>query len=235
MYRSLVSLRFSTAVDLITDALIIALPLYLALRVQLPLIEKLALAGIFSLGGVIMLFAIIRIAVTDQHNSHPETSWLNLWSQIEASVAVIISSLAPFKALFARGKTTSYHFSGSDSHGGRSNNRRSRGPLNSTGSRSGNLLRSVDRDLPHEVGGGGVGDGHRHSLGANGFARGGSRPGVKRDMAIPLDERAPVYAEQGTISFASRADPRDRAIADNLPAPHIVKTLEIEQHAYNAR
>ena len=41
--RSLVSLRYSTAADVITDALIIALPLYLAFRVQRPLSQKLAL------------------------------------------------------------------------------------------------------------------------------------------------------------------------------------------------
>lgn len=41
--RSLVSLRYSTAVDIISDALIIALPLYLAFRVQRPLSQKLAL------------------------------------------------------------------------------------------------------------------------------------------------------------------------------------------------
>ena len=111
MYRSLVSLRFSTAVDLITDAMIIALPLYLAMRVQLPWQEKSALAGIFSLGIIIMLFAIIRIAVTNQHNSHPETSWLNLWSQIEASVAVVVCSLAPFRSIFThRKKNKSYQY-----------------------------------------------------------------------------------------------------------------------------
>ncbi len=59
--RSLVSLRYSTAIDIITDALIIALPLYLAFRVQRPLFQKLALVAIFSLGIVIIIFAIIRI------------------------------------------------------------------------------------------------------------------------------------------------------------------------------
>lgn len=88
--------------------MIIALPMYLAMHVQLPWTQKLALAGVFSLGIVIMLFAIIRIAVTNPRNAHPETSWLNLWSQIEASVAVIISSLAPFKALFTNRQTKSY-------------------------------------------------------------------------------------------------------------------------------
>lgn len=76
------------------------------MRVRLPLADKVALASILSLGVIIMLFAIIRIVVTNQNNSHPETSWLNLWSQIEASVAVIISALAPFKTLFTRQKKT---------------------------------------------------------------------------------------------------------------------------------
>lgn len=113
IYRSLVSLRYSTAVDLITDAMVIALPLYLAMRVQLPWTQKLALAAVFSLGVVIMLFAIIRIVVTNQHNTHPETSWLNLWSQIEASVAVIISCFAPFKSLFTQRKLKSYEYQNS--------------------------------------------------------------------------------------------------------------------------
>ena len=85
-----------------------ALPLYLAMRVQLPWTQKLALGGVFSFGVVIMVFAVIRIVVTNKHNTHPETSWLNLWSQIEASVAVIISSLAPFKSLFTARKIKSY-------------------------------------------------------------------------------------------------------------------------------
>ena len=121
------SLRFSTAMDLITDALIIALPLYLAMRVQLPLADKLALAGIFSLGFIIMLFAIIRIAVTNQHNSHPETSWLNLWSQIEASVAVIISALAPFKSLYTHRKNNKSYGYNDDSTPRRNNKNSNQG------------------------------------------------------------------------------------------------------------
>ncbi len=117
MFRSLVSLRCSTAVDLITDAMIIALPLYLAMRVQLPWTQKLALGGIFSLGAVIMVFAIIRIVVTIQPNAHAETSWLNLWSQIEASVAAIISCLAPFKSMFTRTKVKSYEDQYNSPHG----------------------------------------------------------------------------------------------------------------------
>ena len=89
-------------------SIVIALPLYLAARVRLPLSQKLALGGIFSLGVIIMVFAVIRIVVTNRDNTHPEVSWLNLWSQIEASVAVIISSLAPFKSFFTTRKIKSF-------------------------------------------------------------------------------------------------------------------------------
>ena len=56
MSRSLGSLRYSTAVDIITDALIIVLPLYLAFRVQRPLPQKLAL-GTWNLKMVLLIWS----------------------------------------------------------------------------------------------------------------------------------------------------------------------------------
>jgi hypothetical protein len=97
---ALVSLRFSTAMDMLTDVLIIALPMSLAVRVRLPGRTKLALFGIFALGGFIILFSAIRIIVTNSTHKRPELSWLNLWSAIEASIACIVCNLAPFKVLF---------------------------------------------------------------------------------------------------------------------------------------
>lgn len=93
---------------LIKNLAVIALPLYLAVRVRLPLIQKIALGSVFSIGVVIMVFAVVRVIVTEQHKNHPEISWLNLWSQIEASAAVIISSAAPFRAFFTQQRTKSY-------------------------------------------------------------------------------------------------------------------------------
>ncbi|KAG8529863.1 uncharacterized protein KY384_005344 [Bacidia gigantensis] len=112
LYRSQVSLKYSTAVDIISDAFIIALPMYLALRVQLPWSQKIALGAVFSIGAVIMVFSGIRIAVNMESGKHPEVSWLNLWSQIEASIAVIISSIAPFKAFFTQRRMKSSYEEG---------------------------------------------------------------------------------------------------------------------------
>ena len=49
-----------------------------------------------------MIFAIVRIAVTNSNSKHPDPTWLNLWSQVEAAVAIIVSSLAPFRVFFTQ-------------------------------------------------------------------------------------------------------------------------------------
>jgi hypothetical protein len=104
---ALVSLRLSTAADILTDLLIIALPMSLALRVRLPWRSRLALCGVFALGAFVVLFSVVRIIVTNTNNTRPELSWLALWSVIEASVACIVCNLAPFKVLF-KGRMRTY-------------------------------------------------------------------------------------------------------------------------------
>jgi hypothetical protein len=94
----------STALDVISDVMIISLPLILVSRVRLNLRTKLAVASVFLLGGIIMIFAIIRIIVTNKTSSHPEISWLNLWSAIECSIAVIVCCMMVFKQLLTRRK-----------------------------------------------------------------------------------------------------------------------------------
>lgn len=72
----------------------------LAMRVRLPWRSRLALVGVFALGLFVVLFSVVRIIVTNTHNTLPELSWLALWSVIEASVACIVCNLAPFKVMF---------------------------------------------------------------------------------------------------------------------------------------
>ena len=60
-----------------------------------------------------MIFAVIRVIVTNTKKTHIDPTWLALWSQIEASAAVIVSSLAPFKSFFTQRKMRSYQYSGS--------------------------------------------------------------------------------------------------------------------------
>ncbi|KAI9790766.1 MAG: hypothetical protein M1833_001762 [Piccolia ochrophora] len=98
--RALISLRFSTAVDIITDAMIIGLPIHLLWKVRISLRQKFALGGIFCLGFLIIIFSMVRVILTNSKTTHTEVTWLDMWSSIEATVAVVVSCLASFKALF---------------------------------------------------------------------------------------------------------------------------------------
>jgi hypothetical protein len=97
----------STAIDIISDAFIILLPWKLLWVIQRSRKEKIAIGSIVGLGVVIILFAIIRVIVTNTTHTHPEPVWLALWSAIETSVSVIVISLTSLKVLFnkANGST----------------------------------------------------------------------------------------------------------------------------------
>jgi hypothetical protein len=97
-----VSLRFSTALDIITDIFIIALPISLVFRVQLPPRTKVTLVAIFALEGLMILFASLRLAFSDtQESKWPEVTALSLWSVVESGIAVIVVNVIEFKLLFS--------------------------------------------------------------------------------------------------------------------------------------
>ena len=80
------SLYYSTAVDIICDLLIMALPLRLLWNLQINRQQKTALAAIFSLGFIIIIFAIVRVVETSASIHHVDPVWLALWSMIEAGI-----------------------------------------------------------------------------------------------------------------------------------------------------
>ncbi|KAK0112797.1 hypothetical protein ONS95_014529 [Cadophora gregata] len=99
---SLVSLRMSTILDVSTDLAIMALPWRLLWIVRLSRKEKLAIGSIVGLGLIIVVFAVIRIIVTNTSGTHPEVIWLALWSSIETSVAVVVVCLTSFKVFLKK-------------------------------------------------------------------------------------------------------------------------------------
>ncbi|KAK9771363.1 putative Integral membrane protein [Seiridium cardinale] len=105
--RSLISLRYSTAVDIITDLLIISLPIYLTIGLKMSAAQKLGLVGVLSLGIIVTAFSVIRIIVTNTVARQPEISWLALWSSIESSIAVMVACLSSFKVLLTHKKKSS--------------------------------------------------------------------------------------------------------------------------------
>ncbi|KAH7029080.1 uncharacterized protein B0I36DRAFT_128162 [Microdochium trichocladiopsis] len=100
---SLISLRFSTCVDIATDVMIMILPIYLAIGLKMSLKQKISLIAVLGLGCIVTVFSVIRIIVTYTVTTQPEVSWLALWSTIESSIAVMVACLPSFKVLISQG------------------------------------------------------------------------------------------------------------------------------------
>ncbi|KAF7929754.1 hypothetical protein EAE99_004658 [Botrytis elliptica] len=96
------ALGFGCGLDVLTDAMILAIPISMLWTVRLSRKRKLALAGIFSLVIITIIFSIVRQSVVSSYSHQFEESWLYTWSLVEQTVAIIIACLASFRSLFAR-------------------------------------------------------------------------------------------------------------------------------------
>ncbi|KFY17143.1 hypothetical protein V492_00876 [Pseudogymnoascus sp. VKM F-4246] len=110
---SIIAVLYSTVVDVLTDLMIMAMPLQLLWRVRISSSEKMGLAGVFSIGVLIIVFAIAR-AVQIAFTTTSDSVLLALWGIIESTVSVIVGCLPPFKSLFTRRPQTSYNTSYED-------------------------------------------------------------------------------------------------------------------------
>ncbi|KAK6443509.1 hypothetical protein LTR95_000336 [Oleoguttula sp. CCFEE 5521] len=103
IHISLISLRYSTAVDISTDAMIMVIPILLTWRLQMSIQQKFGLAAVLSLGIITIVFSAIRIIVTNPGSAvHPEISWLACFSALESGVAVVVVCLTSFRVLFTQ-------------------------------------------------------------------------------------------------------------------------------------
>ncbi|RDL32400.1 uncharacterized protein BP5553_08856 [Venustampulla echinocandica] len=104
--RSMISMRYGTSIDIISDTLIMLFPILLVYRLKLPLMQKFGLFTLFSLGIFIMVIAAVRVTALDNSGEWPLMTWLNLWSIMEANVAVIVCALGSFKLLISQASKT---------------------------------------------------------------------------------------------------------------------------------
>lgn len=73
--------------DAADNPTVMLIPILMLRGVQMRWRRKAALTGIFSLVVITMIFAIVRTAVVGSTNTtQPDSSWLYMWSAIEASV-----------------------------------------------------------------------------------------------------------------------------------------------------
>ncbi|KAF2090211.1 hypothetical protein K490DRAFT_71845 [Saccharata proteae CBS 121410] len=94
------TLQVNCVTDVVTDALLISIPMSMLWKVRISMRRKLALAGIFSLTAITIAFSIIRVAVISSLTEQPDMSWLYMWSNIEMFAALTVVSLGSFRTLF---------------------------------------------------------------------------------------------------------------------------------------
>ncbi|KAK2775011.1 hypothetical protein CKAH01_12923 [Colletotrichum kahawae] len=85
-----VSMWFAYGVDVLTDLLIMLLPLRLIAKLQMPLSRKFSIATLFRLGWVCIAASTVRVTQIGNNGAQPTVPWLALWGTIESAIAVII-------------------------------------------------------------------------------------------------------------------------------------------------
>ncbi|KAF2139550.1 uncharacterized protein K452DRAFT_62192 [Aplosporella prunicola CBS 121167] len=108
------SLYYAFAVDVLTDLLIMALPIRLIWNLQMPRMEKAGIGALFCTGFVCIIIAIIRvvqIGTRAGNNSTPSSSWLALWAIVESAIAVFIGCCPAFAAFYRTKRNTSRGYS----------------------------------------------------------------------------------------------------------------------------
>lgn len=97
----MISISYSTAVDVLTDLMIMALPIKLLTFLHVTRAQRLALIGIFSVGCIVIACALVRLTqIVAQARSDPVG--LAVWGTVETSMSVVVGSLPALKSFFGR-------------------------------------------------------------------------------------------------------------------------------------
>ncbi|KAK4209839.1 hypothetical protein QBC37DRAFT_449443 [Rhypophila decipiens] len=105
------TLKANCVLDVVSDFLIMLLPVILLWGVQMRLRQKLIFIGLFSLTLITMTIAIVRVAdvgKTKWDNGQYDPIYLWMWSAVEPCVATIVACLSAFPQLFVQSKKPAY-------------------------------------------------------------------------------------------------------------------------------
>ncbi|KAL8662845.1 MAG: hypothetical protein Q9202_004359 [Teloschistes flavicans] len=94
------TLKAVTILDIISDAFIISIPVALLWRVQIEMRRKIGLAAMLCLSVFTIITAIVRISGANTVGGQVDSAWVIFWLQAEAAVAVMVASIAAYRALF---------------------------------------------------------------------------------------------------------------------------------------
>ncbi|KAL3470343.1 hypothetical protein BJX99DRAFT_251312 [Aspergillus californicus] len=102
---SIISISYSTAVDIGTDLMIMAFALRIVWSTSITFRQKLGLVVVFSLCAVIIAFSVVR-AIIITGRAYSDQAGLAVWSIAESSISVIVGCLPPFKTFLSRRNST---------------------------------------------------------------------------------------------------------------------------------
>ncbi|KAG4266869.1 hypothetical protein FPRO06_10034 [Fusarium proliferatum] len=101
-WRQTFNVVFSTTVDVVTDLMIMALPIAVLPSLQLDRKKKIGLGIAFSLGIIIICVAVVRMTKVIVGNQ-VDLVGLAIWGAVETATALVVGSLPALKGLLTRG------------------------------------------------------------------------------------------------------------------------------------
>jgi hypothetical protein len=107
--REGVLLIVSVVTDIVTDLMVICVPIGLLWRVKIDLRRKIALGTVCSLSVVMIILALIRVILAPiQTPVSPEippvtdSTWLFIFQNVEAAVAIVMVSITAFRSMLGQ-------------------------------------------------------------------------------------------------------------------------------------
>ncbi|KAL4965296.1 uncharacterized protein BDV14DRAFT_199993 [Aspergillus stella-maris] len=115
--------------DLVSDLLILSIPILIIWPIKMPLRKKIVLLILFSMTLLIMAVAIIRVAVNTSSDRTLDITWLNLWCSVEVATAIMVACVASFRQLFVTIQNHDSYSSSARNMGSGSENRSNTTPI----------------------------------------------------------------------------------------------------------
>ncbi|KAL4874882.1 hypothetical protein BJY04DRAFT_224577 [Aspergillus karnatakaensis] len=98
--------RWSSLPNIVTDAIMLVLPLPMIYQLHLGRIQRTGLAIIFATGGLGIVSSCLRFAVFFDHDAYEDNTWTSVqllkWTMIEPGVYFLVACMPSFKILFQR-------------------------------------------------------------------------------------------------------------------------------------
>ncbi|KAE8151512.1 hypothetical protein BDV25DRAFT_128685 [Aspergillus avenaceus] len=92
--------------NLLTDVIILCLPMPIVWRLQMPRGDKWAISGIFLLGGFVCVATIVRIYTITQMKNSVDITWVigdaMIWSNVEPCIGIVSACLPTLRPLLRR-------------------------------------------------------------------------------------------------------------------------------------